>query len=139
MNDFKLDPRLAADTLPVAMLQLCEVRLMNDARWPWLVLVPQRHNAVENHDLEEQDQALLARETSLAAAILKELTGCEKINSAALGNIVRQLHVHVLARSSVDPNWPGPVWGFGARGAYEPGAGEAFIEKLRAALLPKIL
>ena len=139
MNDFKLDSRLAADTMPVAALELCELRLMEDARWPWLVLVPKRQNTVEIHDLEEAGQALLARETSLAAAVLKDLTGCEKINSAALGNIVRQLHVHVVARTEGDPNWPGPIWGFGSRVAYEPGAAEAFVEKLRAALLPKIL
>ena len=139
MNDFKLDPRLAADTLPVAAFELSDVRLMNDCRWPWLVLVPRRESASEIHGLGKEDQMLLAVETAWAAAALKEMTGCEKINSAALGNVVRQLHVHVVARSAGDPNWPGPVWGFGARETYAPSAAGAFIEKLRAALLPKIL
>ena len=139
MNEFQLDPRLAADTLSVTAFDLCEVRLMNDARWPWLVLVPRRENACEIHALAREDQILLAAETARAAAALKELTGCEKINSAALGNIVRQLHAHVVARSAGDPAWPGPVWGFGTREAYAPGAAAAFIERLRAALLPKIL
>jgi diadenosine tetraphosphate (Ap4A) HIT family hydrolase len=93
---------------------------MNDSRWPWLVLVPMRAEAAEIHGLTETDQILLARETGVAATILKNLTNCEKINSAALGNIVRQLHVHVVARSSGDPNWPGPVWGFGERAPYAP-------------------
>ena len=139
MNPFKLDPRLDADTLPVLSLALCDLRLMNDRRWPWLILVPRIADASEVHDLSESKQMMLAKETALAAACLKRLTRCEKINSAAIGNIVRQLHVHVIARTSGDANWPGPVWGFGAREAYESGAAQAFIETLRGALSLKIL
>ena len=139
MNPFKLDPRLDADTLPVLSLALCDLRLMNDRRWPWLILAPRVADACEVHDLSEGDQIMLAKETAFVAAGLKRLTQCEKINNAAIGNIVRQLHVHVIARTSGDANWPGPVWGFGAREVYQGGAARAFAEKLRDALSLKIL
>ena len=99
-------------------LGLCELRVMNDRRWPWLVLVPQRPGIEEIHDLTPLDQAMLTFETNMVAQALKKVTGCTKINSAALGNIVRQLHVHVVARSEGDPGWPGPVWGHGMREPY---------------------
>ncbi len=133
---FRLDERLARDSLEIGELELCEVRLMNDARWPWLVLAPLRAGATEIHDLTETDQAVLARETALAASILKKLTDCEKINSAALGNIVRQLHIHVVARSAGDPNWPGPVWGFGERTPYGQEALHLLIKRLKMAFFP---
>ncbi|MBX3578286.1 MAG: HIT family protein [Rhizobiaceae bacterium] len=131
---FQLDPRLDRDTAQVLRLQLCDVRAMNDRRWPWLVLVPQRPGAVEIHDMTPLDQALLTFETNLVAQALKSASGCLKINSGALGNIVRQLHVHVVARNEGDPGWPGPVWGHGQR---EPYAGEElkrFIDTVRSAL-----
>jgi diadenosine tetraphosphate (Ap4A) HIT family hydrolase len=109
---------------------------MNDSRWPWLVLVPVRARAVEIHDLSDTDQALLANETALAAKLLKSLINCEKINSAALGNVVRQLHVHVVARSENDPNWPGPVWGFGRREPYAEEELALWRNRLQAAFSP---
>jgi diadenosine tetraphosphate (Ap4A) HIT family hydrolase len=133
---FQLDLRLAEDTIFLGKLALCELRLMNDSRWPWLVLLPVRAGAVEVHDLSETDQALLAKETALAAKLLKSLTNCEKINSATLGNIVRQLHVHVIARSENDPNWPGPVWGFGKREPYADEALETRTAQLKSAFGP---
>jgi diadenosine tetraphosphate (Ap4A) HIT family hydrolase len=136
MSLFRLDERLARDSLDIGALGLCQVRLMNDSRWPWLVLVPMRAEAVEIHGLAEGDQLLLARETALAASILQDQTNCEKINSAALGNIVRQLHVHVVARSSGDPNWPGPVWGFGERAPYAPEPLKMLTARLRSAFSP---
>jgi diadenosine tetraphosphate (Ap4A) HIT family hydrolase len=136
MTPFRLDERLERDSLEVGALGLCQLRLMNDRRWPWLVLVPMRANAVEIHELAGSDQVTLAQETALAASVLKELTGCEKINSAALGNIVRQLHVHVVARRSGDPNWPGPVWGFGVRDPYVEEESALLIEKLKTAFSP---
>jgi len=131
---FELDAKLAADSAPVLKLGLCELRVMNDRRWPWLLLVPQRAGACEAHDLTPLDQAMLTFETNLAAEALKKTTGCEKINTAALGNIVRQLHVHVIARSQGDAGWPGPVWGFGTREAYEPGTLQGFSDRIRDAL-----
>lgn len=131
MINFTYDPRLAGDTLSVIALQLCDVRLMNDARWPWLILVPRIAGASEVHDLSASGQIMLAKETALVARALKDFTTCEKINSAAIGNIVRQLHVHVIARSESDANWPGPVWGFGAKVPYEPEAAAGLIEALK--------
>jgi diadenosine tetraphosphate (Ap4A) HIT family hydrolase len=131
---FSLDPRLAADSEAVARIGLCELRLMNDRRWPWVLLVPQRAGIEEIHALTPLDQALLTFETTLVAQALKNLTGCTKINTAALGNIVRQLHVHVVARNEGDPAWPGPVWGFGRREPYGREELAAFSARLRKAL-----
>jgi len=131
---FELDPRLEADTEPLQWLGLCELRLMNDKRWPWVVLVPQRAGIYELHDLTPLDQAMLTFETNLAAEAVKRVTGCDKINTAALGNIVRQMHIHVVARSQGDVNWPGPVWGYGPREPYRRSDLHGLIEKIRAAL-----
>jgi diadenosine tetraphosphate (Ap4A) HIT family hydrolase len=131
---FELDARLEADTEPLQWLGLCELRLMNDKRWPWVVLVPQRAGIFELHDLTPLDQAMLTFETNLAAEALKRVTGCDKINTAALGNIVRQMHIHVIARSEGDPNWPGAVWGYGPREPYRRTDLHGLIEKIRAAL-----
>jgi diadenosine tetraphosphate (Ap4A) HIT family hydrolase len=130
---FEMDARLAADTLPVATLDLCQLRLMNDARWPWLILVPTLEAASEIHLLSVEEQALLAYETGACAQTLQKVTGCLKINSGALGNVVRQLHVHVIARNEGDANWPGPVWGFGTRLPYHNDQAAAFIENFRRA------
>ena len=110
---FALDPRLAADTRPVASLPLCDVLLMNDARYPWLILVPRRAGLVEIADLRDDEQAMLWQEVNRAAAALRAVAPCDKLNLGALGNIVRQLHVHVVARVEGDTAWPGPVWGNG--------------------------
>ena len=132
MSAFVLDSRLAADTEPVLDLPLCSLRLMNDARWPWLILVPQVSDAAELHDLGKADQAALWREMVMAGRALKAVTGCEKINTGALGNIVRQLHVHVVARNPGDPAWPGPVWGQGPRVPYATSDIEALSEAIRS-------
>ncbi|MET4568113.1 HIT family protein [Rhodanobacter soli] len=110
---FALDPRLAADTRPVASLPLCDVLLMNDARYPWLILVPRRAGLVEIADLRDDEQTMLWQEVNRAAAALRAVAPCDKLNLGALGNIVRQLHVHVVARVEGDAAWPGPVWGNG--------------------------
>jgi len=116
MSDaFALDPRLAADTRLLASLPLCDVRLMDDARYGWLVLVPRRDGLIEIADLDEGEQATLWREVNRAAAALRAAMPCDKLNLGALGNIVRQLHVHVVARREGDAGWPGPVWGHGRR------------------------
>ena len=131
---FALDARLEADSDPLMWLGLCELRVMNDCRWPWLVLVPQRPGIEEVHDLTPLDQAMLTFETNMVAQALKSVTGCTKINTGALGNIVRQLHVHVVARSVGDPGWPGPVWGYGMREPYQGPDLRQFAEKIKAAL-----
>ncbi len=129
--DFALDPRLAADTRPVASLPLCEVRLMDDARYPWLILVPRRNGLVEIDDLRDDEQALLWREVNRAAAALRAAAPCDKLNLGALGNIVRQLHVHVVARREGDAAWPGPVWGSGRAQPYAETALAARQDALR--------
>ena len=136
MSDFRPDERLVRDSDLVTKIGLCELRLMKDARWPWLVLVPQRPGASEVFDLTPLDQTMLTFETVLVAEALKTVTGATKINTGALGNIVRQLHVHVIARSEGDPNWPGPVWGFGAAEPRSAEETKAFSAKLLDALTP---
>lgn len=131
---FELDRRLEADSEQVMWLGLCELRVMNDRRWPWLLLVPQRPGAEEIHDLTPLDQAMLTFETNMVAQGLKKVTGCTKINSAALGNIVRQLHVHVIARNEGDAGWPGPVWGHGVREPYRREDLHRFADEVRKAL-----
>lgn len=131
---FELDRRLEADSEPLLWLGLCEMRLMNDRRWPWVVLVPQRAGIEELHELTPLDQAMLTFETNLVAQGLKQVTGCTKINVAALGNVVRQLHVHVVARNEGDPGWPGPVWGHGQREPYPRTDMHQFKERLKEAL-----
>lgn len=112
MQGFALDPRLEADTRPLADLALSSLVLMNDSRWPWVILVPRRPDLVELFDLSEADRTQLVAEGNAVACALKAATDAEKINVAAIGNSVRQFHLHVVARSSGDPNWPRPVWGF---------------------------
>jgi diadenosine tetraphosphate (Ap4A) HIT family hydrolase len=131
---FALDGRLAADTRHVASLPLCEVLLMNDARFPWLILVPRQVGLVEIADLPEADQARLWGEVNRAAAALRRVAPCDKLNLGALGNIVRQLHVHVVARREGDAAWPGPVWGSGPAQPYADAALDELVSRLREAL-----
>ena len=131
---FALDPRLAADTRPVASLPLCDVLLMNDARYPWLILVPRRAGLVEIADLRDDEQAMLWQEVNRAAAALRAVAPCDKLNLGALGNIVRQLHVHVVARVEGDAAWPGPVWGHGQAAAYDGKQLGTLLASLRQAL-----
>jgi diadenosine tetraphosphate (Ap4A) HIT family hydrolase len=108
---WSLHPQLERDTVPVGDLALCRVLLIDDANYPWILLVPRRPGAVEIIDLSEADRATLMNEIALASQAIKSATGCDKINVAALGNVVPQLHVHVIARGRRDPAWPKPVWG----------------------------
>ncbi|MBN9243101.1 MAG: HIT domain-containing protein [Mesorhizobium sp.] len=131
---FTLDARLEADSEPLIWLGLCELRVMNDSRWPWLLLVPQRPGIEEVHDLTPLDQAMLTFEVNMVAQALKKTTDCTKINTAALGNIVRQLHIHVVARTEGDAGWPGPVWGHGLREPYKRAELYRFAQTVKAAL-----
>ena len=136
MRAFELDPRLAADTVAVGRLGLCELRLMNDRRWPWVILVPQRSDITEFHDLTPLDQTMLTFEMGLVAKALKSSMAAEKINLGALGNIVAMFHLHIVCRRDGDPNWPHPVWGYGAREAYQPADAQRLAETIRQAVLP---
>ncbi|HEY9513177.1 MAG TPA: HIT family protein [Rhodanobacter sp.] len=131
-NVFTLDPRLAADTVAVTRLPLCDVRLMNDARFAWLVLVPRRIGMVEISDLSDTEQAMLWHESLLAGAALRATCPCDKLNLGALGNIVRQLHLHVVARHRGDAAWPGPVWGHGVPAPYATDSLSTRIAALQA-------
>jgi len=133
-EEFALDARLAADTATVAAWPLCELRLMREARWLWLILVPRAAEAAEIFDLAAGQQAQLMAEISAAAAALKQATGCDKVNIGALGNIVRQLHIHIIARNAGDAAWPGPVWGQGARQNLPPAAETRRLNLLRPLL-----
>ncbi|WP_048645362.1 HIT family protein [Nitratireductor soli] len=131
---FELDPRLEAESLHVMWLGLCELRIRDDRRWPWLLLIPQRPGAEEIHDLTPLDQAMVSFETNMVSQALKDTTGCTKINCAALGNVVRQLHIHVVARNEGDAGWPGPVWGHGLREPYRREDLHQLAETIRAKL-----
>lgn len=117
---FTLHPRLGKGTVPVSDLVLCHVLLMDDARFPWLLLVPRRANAVEMTDLSPSDRAVLIEEIATASAALRRLVRCDRINVASLGNNTPQLHIHVIARTSDDPAWPGPVWSVPGAQTYGP-------------------
>lgn len=131
MSDFQLDARLAADSHWIADAPLSQLRLMDDARFPWLVLVPRVAAASEWIDLDEDAQQGLWAEVRQACRILRAEPGCEKLNIGALGNIVRQLHVHVVARHAGDAAWPGPVWGAGAPQRHPPEVLAARLARLR--------
>ncbi len=125
---YALHPQLAADTHPLRALELCELRLMDDANYPWLVLVPRIAGARELLDLDAAQRHLLTDEIDLAARALRTVFQPFKLNVATLGNMVPQLHVHVIARFEDDPAWPAPVWGRVAARPYSP---EGLIERIR--------
>jgi diadenosine tetraphosphate (Ap4A) HIT family hydrolase len=111
MMDFTLHERLAADTVELVRWPLSLVLLMKARQWPWLILVPRRPAIREVYELPDADQQVLMAEIARASRRLAQLVRPDKINVAALGNMVPQLHVHVIARFAGDPGWPGPVWG----------------------------
>ena len=131
MSVFALDQRLGSDSIFIADGPLSQLRLMDDARFPWLVLVPRVAGAVEWFDLGPADQSLLWNEVRRASSLLRGDPRCEKLNLGALGNIVRQLHVHVVARHAGDAAWPGPVWGSGAAERHAPEALAAALARYR--------
>ena len=134
MKDFKLDPRLEADTYQLTDLSLCRILLMNDSRYPWLILVPRQQGLREFHDLSREDQSRLMSEITRTAKLLEVCHQPDKLNIGALGNIVNQLHIHVLGRFDGDPAWPGPVWGIGKPVAYVEKQADALIREFRAQL-----
>jgi diadenosine tetraphosphate (Ap4A) HIT family hydrolase len=131
---FELHPTLAADTVELVRWPLCRVLLMNDATYPWLILVPQRASVSEVHELAPADRGVLIEEVAAASERLASATGAHKINIGALGNVVPQLHVHVIARFRHDPAWPRPVWGAVPRTPYTPEELDAMAAKHRKLL-----
>lgn len=113
MSEFGLHPRLAADSHLLADLPLCQLRRMRDARWLWLLLVPRLSDRRELTDLDSTQQAQLMREIDLCSRLLLTVAKPTKLNTAVLGNVVEQLHVHLVARHVGDAAWPGPIWGVG--------------------------
>ncbi|MFN7098543.1 MAG: HIT domain-containing protein [Gammaproteobacteria bacterium] len=111
MSDFILNKQLKQDSFALADLELCELRLFNNANYPWLLLIPKLNNISEIFELTDADRQQLFAEINAIAARLKHTTQCDKINIATLGNIVSQLHIHVIARFNHDAAWPKPVWG----------------------------
>lgn len=109
---FKLHPRLAQDCLTVGDFPLCRLLLMNDANYPWFILVPKRESIREIFELSGGDQIQLLHESSLLSKAIADYFRADKINLAALGNVVPQLHIHHIARFATDPAWPAPVWGY---------------------------
>ena len=132
--NWTLDPLLERDTTAIGDLPLCRALLINDANYPWVLLVPRRHAAVEIIDLEYVEQAQLMTEVAHASRTLKAMTGCDKINVAALGNVVSQLHVHIIARSRGDAAWPRPVWNVAPPKNYDPDDRDKLLATLRQTL-----
>ena len=131
---FTLDPRLERDTCVIGELPLSRLLLMDDARFPWLILVPRIAGARDLIDLDESDQRMLLGEITRLGRTLESLLRPDKLNVAALGNVVPQLHVHVIARFTDDAAWPRPVWGVGAAVGYSVAERDARVSAFRAAL-----
>jgi diadenosine tetraphosphate (Ap4A) HIT family hydrolase len=132
--EFELNSRLQADTVQLVDWPLSSVRLMNDRTWPWLILVPRRPDLRELHDLTTLDMALLVGEMAKASRVVAEICQPDKVNVGALGNIVQQLHIHIVGRFRADPAWPGPVWSFRPPVPYRDDEMAQVVERLQAAL-----
>ena len=131
---FTLDPQLEKDTWPVASLPLCQLLLAKNAAWPWFILVPKRENKVELIDLTEVEQGELWREIAQVSRIVQQLFVPDKLNVAAIGNVVRQLHVHIVARRMGDSNWPAPIWGSAFSATYTEDQRQEIVTRIYDAL-----
>lgn len=131
---FELHPQLATDTFLVGHLPLCRVLLMNESRYPWFILVPERANTTEIYQLASAERAQLWEESDLLSRQLMQEFQADKLNIAALGNLVPQLHVHHIARFKTDAAWPAPVWGKFQAETYTKEAAEQRIQQMRQAL-----
>jgi len=129
-----LHHQLKKDCVIVGKLTLCAVLLMPDANYPWLILVPQRENIREIYELSGEDQQQLSVESSFVAQTMAEAFDADKINIAALGNMVPQLHIHHIARYTYDAAWPAPVWGFTAATPYPEGKLPMIVNHFREIL-----
>lgn len=131
---FALDPRLQQDTLPIGDFPLSRLLLSNDSNYPWFILVPRREDISEIFQLDAADQRQLWQETTTLAELLKDSFDADKLNVAALGNVVSQLHMHVIVRRREDAAWPAPVWGKHPAKPYTPEQVAAIRERLRLIL-----
>ena len=131
---WSLHSQLERDSIAIGDLPLCRALLINDAHYPWMLLVPRRAGVSEIVELPESERGQLMAEIAQASHAMKAMTGCDKLNVAALGNVVPQLHVHVIARSRDDAAWPKPVWGAVPARAYEVTALQARLAELRRRL-----
>jgi len=131
---FCLDSRLKNDTINIGKLQLSQALLMNDSRYPWIILVPELENVYEWTDLSKEDQATLHDESLLIQKVLKNLYDGQSLNVGKLGNIVSQFHLHHIVRFENDPAWPGPVWGHSSAVNYSPRELESRISEIKQAL-----
>lgn len=131
---FSLHPRLAADTIELGDLPLCKVLLMNDMHYPWLILVPRKEGLREIHELPDEEQIQLIRESSFVSQRMAQTLSATKMNIGALGNMVPQLHVHHIARYENDAAWPAPVWGKHPAEPYGEDMLPLMLERLREAL-----
>src|SRR6056297_3184625 len=134
LSMFKLDERLQRDTFPIASLLLCEVLLLNNAHYPWLILAPRRESVTEIYQLEPADRDQLWRESHQLSVWMARFFQFDKLNIGALGNVVSQLHLHHVGRQKNDPAWPGPVWGHGARVSYRSEQVEGLIAAIRSGM-----
>lgn len=132
---FELHPRLAADTVPVGRFPLSLLLLSKDANYPWCVLVPLREDVFEIHHLGQEDQQQLMRESCRLSEVMTGIFDADKMNVAALGNVVPQLHVHHIARLETDAAWPQPIWGVRPAASYTDAQLQDRLEHLRAALV----
>jgi diadenosine tetraphosphate (Ap4A) HIT family hydrolase len=127
-----LHPQLEHDTGTIGDLALSRLLISNDANYPWLLLVPRQPDASEIIDLDADDQRQLMTEIAVVSQALKAATACDKLNVAAIGNMVPQLHVHIVARRRDDPAWPKPVWGAAPARAWDPAAREGLVAAVRS-------
>ena len=134
MNEFKLNSRLLEDSTFITKLNVSQVRLNHDVRFPWLILIPEIAGLKELHDIPDEKQAIVQKEVNFCSAALQELTSADKMNVAALGNLVPQLHIHVIARRQDDSAWPQPVWSAGEAKPYEEENLAKLVNKLRQSL-----
>lgn len=131
---FALDSRLQQDCLVIGDFPLCRLLLMNDSNYPWFILVPRREEVSELFQLDADDQRQLWQETTLLAETLKDIFAADKMNVATLGNVVSQLHMHVIVRRREDASWPAPVWGRHPAQPYSEQQVGQVVDKLRSVL-----
>ncbi|MDG1125507.1 MAG: HIT family protein [Pseudomonadales bacterium] len=134
MNDFILHSKLAADTFEVLRLEVGQLLLMNDARYPWLILVPQVSDMRDLHNLSTKQYQAVTQEIAQVSEVLESVTQAHKMNVGALGNMVPQLHIHIIARQTNDAAWPAPVWGVGEAQPYSEDAAKTLIQKIASKL-----
>lgn len=129
-----INATIESDTLHVCTTAHSHVRLMNDSRWPWFIVLPTNSDCTELHQLDEAQRIGYLHDISRMSEIIQQHTQCRSVNIAMLGNVVAALHCHVVARDEGDPNWPKPIWGFEQSSAYEDDVPEQFIQAVKVQL-----